>query len=141
MCVSLQYKYKQIDRGKLGTIYTPSIPITLKYENNSLDTIALVDSGADLSLIPMAIAKHLGIRLEGEPSETKGIGGSVRAYESKVTVIVGRGRETHRITIPIKILDREDDDIPVLLGREGFFTHFVVTLDQGEKRITLKHKQ
>src|SRR3989338_5428436 len=65
--MTLVFKYKAVKRPDGTEVKTPSIPVVLRWKQQ-LDTIALLDSGADVSAMPSAIAEILGCDLEGRKS-------------------------------------------------------------------------
>lgn len=68
--MAITFKYKKIERPEpVGTTYAPYVPITLIGRKESLNILALLDSGADVSVIPKGIADILGLDLEGKRSE------------------------------------------------------------------------
>lgn len=94
--------------------------------------IALVDSGADWSVIPLELAPRLGVDL-GECRHVPGhsAGGRTEFYEweGKLTA------ELMERQIPLHVMFGA---VPiVLLGREDFFANFQVSFDQRGKRFTL----
>jgi len=97
----------------------------------------LLDSGADISVIPKKLAELLGVNIEGERTLAFGIGGKVECIERKITINISRGHENYTFSIPIKVI-LGDYNFPLLLGRQGFFEEFIITLDQGLQKITLK---
>ena len=137
--MSLTFKYKRVKRPDNVEIKSPSIPVTLSANGGKYQFIALLDSGADISVIPSEVADLLGLDLTGEREEARGIGGKVPAIQSSLVVEVGKAHESYSYNIPVKvILDRTDEEIPILLGRAGFFDKFLITFNQKEERIILK---
>ena len=137
--MSLTFKYKRVKRPNNIEIKSPSIPITLSNGSGKYQFIALLDSGADISIIPQDVAELLGIDLNGKKEEARGIGGKVPAIQKNISIELGKNHESYTFTIPFKvILNHRDEEIPVFLGRAGFFDKFVVTFNQSEERVTLK---
>lgn len=126
--MAMTFKYKTVKRPDGTESRTPSIPITL-LGTERFDSVALIDSGADISAIPKEVAEILGLDLSGEITLTFGIGGKVDAVESKMRVIIEKGHEHYSLEIPAKII-LGDYDFPILLGREGFFDEFVISFHQ-----------
>ena len=132
----MHFKYKQVARPDGTLVKIPSIPITLIGET-SIDVIALVDSGADISVIPKEMGELLGLDLSGREDFAYGIGGKVKTVEVKVGVVVEKGHERYSFRMPLKVvLDKYD--FPPLLGRKGFFNEFVITINEEKERISLK---
>ena len=101
--------------------------------------IALIDSGADISVIPKDVAEALGLDMTGKKEEARGTGGKVPAIQTKVIIELGRPHEQYALEIPVKIIMQDgDEEIPILLGRAGFFDKFIITFNQKEERVILK---
>lgn len=134
--MTMSFKYKIVKRPDNTEVKTPSIPILLS-GTDKFETIALIDSGADISAIPKAIAEILGLNISGEKSPAFGVGGKVNAVDTKMTVSVEKGHEHYTFQIPVKVI-LDDYDLPVLLGRAGFFENFIISFDQPNERVSLK---
>lgn len=140
--MSLSFRYKRVKRPANTEIKSPSIPVTLFGSGGRYQFIALLDSGADISVVPREVAELLGLDMSGPQEEARGIGGKVPAVETKIQVEVGRPHETYTFTIPVKVIltpsAESDQELPILLGRAGFFDEFVITFNQKEERVVLK---
>lgn len=102
--------------------------------------IALLDSGADISVIPKDVAELLGLDMTGETEKATGIGGKVPAVQTTLNIELGKPHEMHQFNIPVKIiLSDNDEEIPILLGRAGFFDRFVIIFDQKDEKVVLKY--
>lgn len=136
--MTIVFKYKNVKRPDGTLVKTPSVPITF-IGKESLDVTALLDSGADISVIPKEIAEILGLNISGDVTPAYGIGGKVNSVETKVNILIEKGHERYNFSIPIKVI-LDEYDFPILLGREGFFNNFVISFDQKEERVMLKRK-
>lgn len=134
--MTIVFRYKTVKRPDNTEVKTPSIPILLNYKEK-FETIALLDSGADISAIPLAIAEILGLDLNEEKMPAYGIGGKVDSIETKINITVEKGHEHYTFQIPIKVI-LGNYDFPILLGRAGFFDKFIISFDQNQERISLK---
>lgn len=134
--MTLSFKYKCIKRPDGTEVKTPSIPILL-LGKEKIDTIALLDSGADISALPLAIAEIIGLDLSGERTPAYGIGGKVESVETSLNIILEKGHERYSLRIPVKVI-LGPYDFPILLGRAGFFDQFVIVFDQDQERVSLK---
>ena len=134
----MSFKYKSIKRPDGDIVKTPSIPIILTGRSNvKIEFMALIDSGADLSVIPEDIADLLNIDMDGKKDKSKGIGGEVEVINSKINVKIKKGHEDYSLNVPVQVI-LGDNKIPVILGREVFFDEFSITFDQINDRILLK---
>ena len=112
----------------------PIIPITLIKENVEIDTDALVDSGANISVFREEIAECLEIVIEaGEEILLQGLGGRIVGYIHELNVKVD-GEE-----FPCKVVFSKELTVGLnILGREGFFEYFQVTFNERGKEFILK---
>lgn len=142
--MTLSFRYKKVKRKDNQEIKSPSIPIILSGSGGKYEFFALLDSGADVSVIPQDTAELLGLDLSGEKEDANGIGGKVLAVHSKVNLEIKRGHESYNLLLPVKIIlskQNSELDIPILLGRAVFFDEFIITFNQKEGRILLKKCQ
>ncbi|MEK6871374.1 MAG: retropepsin-like aspartic protease [Nanoarchaeota archaeon] len=132
MTISLKYISHEL---KSGRIYRPLIPLTF-YGRENRDVIGILDSGSDISIIPKEIVEFLEIELF-DNNEVFGISGtSIKVKEGKMRITFGKGREFYNFEIPILVPD--SDDVPLIIGRKGFFDQFKITFIESEKKILFK---
>jgi len=137
--MTLTFRYKRVKRPNDIEVKSPSIPVVLSGVGSKYQFIALLDSGADVSVIPKEVAELLGLDLNKKKEEARGIGGIVPAIQTNINIELGKPDEMYSFNIPVKVILSEiDEEIPVLLGRAGFFDKFVISFDQKEERVTLK---
>ena len=101
----------------LGPYFTVSIagtPLT-----------ALIDSGANVTLVSKYTADFLGLT-RGPPKGVIGIAGSGETALSAMEILVPNV-SSEPMRIPCLIVDQ---DIPILLGRAGFFDAFDIVFHQ-----------
>jgi len=134
--MTISFKYKLVKRPDGTEVKTPSIPIVLRWKEQ-FETIALIDSGADISAMPKAVAEILGCDLSAKIGHAFGIGGRVDSVESKVNITVKKSHEHYNFQIPAKVI-LGNYDFPILLGRLGFFDRFVISFDQAQEKVLLK---
>ena len=116
-----------------GQLY-PIIPITLIRNGRAIDTYALLDSGASVSLFQSEMAEALGLELEeGETVELGGIGGSIPGFQHVVTVSVG----TVVIDCHIVFSRRYTGSFNII-GRQDFFRRFLITFDEVNEEVILE---
>ncbi|MCR4327490.1 MAG: retropepsin-like domain-containing protein [Nanoarchaeota archaeon] len=134
----LSFNYHQLPNKKGSDIRTPTIPVTLKGKSEAeIRVYALIDSGADISVIPKALAEVLNLDLSGKSESSYGIGGEIKVKTSKMGVTVAKGHEKYNFMVPVQII-LGGEEPPIILGRRGFFENFIVTLDESTKKIKLK---
>lgn len=134
--MTLTFKYKSVKRLDGTEVRIPSIPIVLDGKEK-FETIALLDSGADISAIPLNVAEILGLNIKGDKIPVFGIGGKVDSIETRMNIALEKGHEHYKMQIPVKVI-LGNYDFPVLLGRVGFFDNFIILFDQSKERVSLK---
>lgn len=134
--MTISFNYKTVKRPDGTEVRTPSIPITL-IGKERVDTIAMLDSGADISAISRDIAEILDLDLRTKHSPAYGIGGKVDAVDTIMGIIIEKGHEHYNFRIPVKVI-LGNYDFPILLGRAGFFDKFIVSFNQAHEKILLK---
>jgi len=134
----MNFKYKSLPRKDGPPRKTPTIPVTFFGSEDSIDIVAILDSGADISVLPLEVGEQLGLDLTRNRSPCGGIGGEVDTAEDHVRVRIAQGHENYTFVIAVKVVLDPNSSIPVLIGREGFFDKFEITFDEGRERISLK---
>jgi predicted aspartyl protease len=134
----MNFKYKALPRKDGPPRKTPTIPLTFLGPDDAIDIVAILDSGADISVLPLEIGEQLGLSLTKGKGPCAGIGGEVETSEDHVRVKITQGHENYNFEIPVKVVLDRKCNIPVLIGREGFFEEFEITFDERRERISLK---
>jgi hypothetical protein len=133
---------KDLITGKIkNEIYRPLIPIRISYNHTisfySFD--CLVDSGSDKNLFPAQIGELIGIKIRKGPKRIIcGIGNSnLEAFTHIVKIFINA---TGKINFETTIDFSYEQQLP-LLGRNGFFNHFIsVNFKDAEKTLELETK-
>ena len=122
---------------KRHSLLMPTIPIRLINREDPerfLNIKATIDSGADVSIFPAAVAEAIGLVIINEKTqEIQGIDGSrIRTYLHDIILDVGGWKfATFALFTPDKTV------FPVL-GRDGFFSLFEVKIILTKELIELK---
>jgi Aspartyl protease len=116
--------------------WEPEYLVTLGNGSVSHNTLMLVDSGAELSLISREIGELLGFQIaDGEIlSDGTGVGGEIQYVTRAVDLTI----DGHNFKAPVAWLQTEITDAPLLLGREVVFDLFNIEFIQAEERIEFK---
>ena len=135
----VEFSYVKTE-GKNGPdTYCPYIPVTFFHGKKQLRTLALVDTGAALTILPMAIAYELDVRLD----DTKKIllsaadSGDFTAFPSQRPIEYAIEKKGHR---PIKFEGTvyfADNAGGILLGHHQCLEKFDVTFLGPEKKVSL----
>ncbi len=134
--MALSFKYKNVKRPDGTLVKAPMIPLSI-FGTENIDTVGLLDSGADISAMSKDMAELLGIKLDKEIDSSFGIGGEVESMQTSIDILINQKHEQYRIKLPIKII-LDHYSFPLLLGRAGFFDEFIITFNQTKEKIILK---
>ncbi len=120
-------------RTRFGLLPDPKITISIRTQNGYFPYRFLLDTGADVSMVPFSMAEDLGIDLSRCPTdECSGIEGRpLLVYHTTIAVRVGH------VDLSLPCLISESDSTPFLLGRAGLFARFDIGFDNQRKRIVL----
>jgi len=129
----IRFKYRK-ESGKVEkVVFRPVADIELESKDGEwIRCHPYIDSGADVTLIPLSFGRLLGLELDKDKiEEIYGVGKQgipVIFYEDiKVKI--------EKFVFGIKIAWALIEEIPPLLGRIGIFDHFHVNFKQDEKII------
>ncbi len=112
----------------------PIVPITIVTESR-VKTLALIDSGASISLFKSTIANKLGISIQDGKSESMGgISGKITVYIHDIMV----NFEDDEFICKVGFSEEYSSSFNIL-GRDNFFKHFLITFDENNEKIKLKN--
>lgn len=105
----------------------PVVEVEISKGAHKRRVLALIDLGADQIMLPAAIAEVFGIDLATCPQRTS-LGVSMEPIEGFVSDLTFRiEHQTEDFDAPVIFIDT---DVPVLLGREGFFDLYRIKFEQ-----------
>ena len=134
MLKKLFFKYdKKVNEETNISYFTPTANIILINENESFETSAMIDSGADISVMSKDVAEILRLKL-GKETKLKAFGGEVKCKETKINIIL-KGKKNQFQLFGVKALVVDSDEIDFILGREGIFNNFLITFDENNKKV------
>lgn len=114
----------------------PLIPVALLHNNKSIKVYALVDSGADMSLFHVSLARELGIEVANGRKE-KFLGISEEAGIDVYVHTVGLQVIGNSEPIEIEIGFTESKNIGAILGQAGFFDHYHIKFERNKERFEI----
>ena len=116
-----------------GEIFVPKIPITLKHASKQWKVSALLDSGADFSIIPFNIGEFLGFEMDlSKRTKVEGIGKG-----SEACIITEVNLNLKEISLPIRVGWAMTDDTDPVLGRLDVFEKLDIEFQQSKNKILI----
>jgi len=130
-------RFEFFPEGALSRVPRPKIPIQLSGPARGVPNIlALLDSGADVSVVPRKLARILGLDLSGKVTTIGGVGGRMKVTPSMVDIVISDGVESIGLsTVPVYVPLGQFQ--MVILGRRGVFKHLRILIDEDANLITL----
>lgn len=116
-------------------IFRPLVLITFQAGDKQFKSYALIDSGADYTILPIEIAGHLGLKLSSEFRyfmEAAG-GSSLNIYRSPVEVKHIIQKSGFRNLEWLSYVYFAESGSTLLLGQKGFLDRFEVRLNGHSK--------
>ena len=81
-------------------------------------------------------AIELGLYSTEKPQLARGVGGVVFSASCNAPITIGSGAEIYALTISIQIIETAEE-LPILLGRKGFFDAFDICIHQSTGEVSL----
>ena len=125
-------------KTRTGPVYRPVIDLLFREKTGSNLYSFIVDSGADISLAPRQLAERVGLDWNnGKRATLSGISPkpecTLEGRIHKVSALVPD--LAFELTLPVCFAN---GDAPYLIGREGFFDEFDITLDKTRRRTVFR---
>jgi hypothetical protein len=121
-------------KTRTGTVYRPVIDLLFNEKTGRNLYSFIVDSGADISLAPRQLADRIGLDWDkGSKITLSGISPkpecTLEGRIHKVSALVPD--LAFELALPVCFTN---GNAPLLIGREGFFDEFDITLDKTRRR-------
>lgn len=123
------------DLGLSSTL--PYIPIALTYRNLSMETMALLDTGASVNVLPYEVGLQLGAIWEDQTVPIQLIGNLAR-MEARGLVLSATVAEFPAILLAFAWT--ESREAPLILGHMNFFAEFDVCFYRADLAFELRHR-
>jgi len=122
----IRHKFRE-EKGSLGMVLRPVAEVILEKDGFSVGIPMYIDSGADISMIPLRFGKALGFKQEKEDTiqEVRGVSGAGVPYLLKKVTLILNGKK-----LKINIAWALVEEIPMLMGRKDIFNKFQIIFDE-----------
>ena len=124
------FPYRQNPEGQ----FFPVVPFRLNVKRQIIDSSALIDSGATISVFRSDVAHDLSLKIEsGKEIYLGGVGGRIKGYIHKLDIeIAGK-----KFLCPV-VFSHEYLVSFNLLGREAVFKQFKIIFEENKKLLKLE---
>ena len=116
----------------------PQLPLTLALGTQSLVSYGLLDTGADVNVLPYSIGMALGAMWE-EQRRVASMSGNLGRYEARGLVLNATIGDFRPILLAFAWT--QTDDVPLLLGQVNFFAEFDVCFYRSQSAFEVRPKR
>jgi len=128
----IKFHYRKESSIISGTVLRPVAACLLEANNCVVEVIMYIDSGADITMIPLEVGKALGFKQlpSDEIREIKGVSGGGVPYILKKASIILNGKKLN-----IRLAWALIEEVPLLLGRMDIFPKFKIIFEEKQESI------
>ena len=122
----IRHRFKE-EEGSFGSVLRPVAEVILENGDIRVGIPMYIDSGADISLIPLKFGRSLGFKQEEGDTirEIKGVSGVSVPYILKKVSLILNGKK-----LEIRVAWALVEEIPTLMGRIDIFDKFRIVFDE-----------
>ena len=122
----IRYKFRE-EKSSLGKILRPIANVILENKGIKIEVPMYIDSGADISMLPLNLGKCLGFKQEKSDiiREIKGVSGAGIPYIVKKVHLVLNG-DKFKIRIAWALVEQ----VPILMGRADIFGKYRIVFNE-----------
>ena len=115
----------------------PQLPLTLTYGGRSSDVAGLLDTGADVSVLPYSVGRGLGAVWQDQGVAVQ-LSGNLARHEARGILV----EATIGPFAPVWLAFAwtQTDDVPLLLGQVNFFMEFDTCFFRSEAAFEVRPK-
>lgn len=135
----MKFKYRKINLTSPFSrkfISRPIVPVSIQYKDKRVHYEALIDSGADFTILPMGLVEILGIgSAQSRQISFTGVDG-----EELQGIIANVDLEISGVKYQTNLVFAQISGTIGILGQIGFFDRFIVKFDLQKKDIEIKER-
>lgn len=132
----IEFPFERRQSRRFGAILKPIIPVRVSGPSRSVNVFMLLDSGADLSILPYSAGETIGLVLDiSTRSEVQGIGeGAVPYVLGEVDLQIGG------IVLHARVGWSLIEEVPFLLGRLDVFRELAIEFREFDNKIVIRQR-
>ncbi len=129
---SIVVSYSPYEGGRTP-ICLPMLDVVMSRKNNTLKISGLVDSGSNITIVPLHVAQLLDIELKDQDDSVMGVGGSVTMHLAKVdgfTIIEEKMTLAEFDDQVVRVSATKNTADFIILGRNSIFRRFDIKFQE-----------
>lgn len=120
------------------TLLRPILPIRLNYRSRSIELAGLLDTGADVNVLPYFAGLQLGAIWENQPVLPP-LSGNLGRHEARALYLMGSVRTLEPAQLGFAWT--RDETAPLLLGQINFLQEFDICFYGAESSFEIQRKR
>jgi hypothetical protein len=116
----------------------PLLAITLDYRGKSVEAVGLLDTGADVNVLPYSLGIELGEIWEDQKVSIE-LSGNLARHEARGIILSATVSQFEPVRLAFAWT--RTDDAPLLLGRVNFFAEFDVCFYGSRNSFEIRPKE
>ncbi|MDX2239721.1 MAG: hypothetical protein NW224_03455 [Leptolyngbyaceae cyanobacterium bins.302] len=138
MVDKVRFAFTEVDPS-LGVLSRlPYLPIVLTYQNQSVKTTGLLDTGSSVNVLPYEMGVRLGAVWERQGLSVP-LGGNLARFESRALVLIASVEQFPAVQLAFAWT--KDKNAPLILGHMNFFLAFDVCFYRSELLFEISPKR
>ncbi|AUS99142.1 hypothetical protein CLI64_01310 [Nostoc sp. CENA543] len=132
-----RYPFVSSDATSGEASFRPHLPLSLIYQQKTVETLGLLDTGASVNVLPYPVGIELGYEWERQTTALS-LTGNLAQYEARVVLvqaIVGRFE-----AVKLVFAWTQATNLPLILGQVNFFMEFDVCFYRSQLQFDIKPK-
>jgi hypothetical protein len=134
---SIKVAYTDLHNALGEVTPRPILTIDFIYQSTSIRTAGLVDSGADVNVLPYGVGTALGL-IWGEQRYSLRLSGNLANYDTRVVVLLAKVADF--APVDLAFAWTQSEQAPLIFGQTNFFQIFNVCFFRSEAYFTLTVK-
>ncbi len=137
MLDSMRFPYVPVRNARGDGLMRPQMPLTLTYRGKPVEATGLLDTGADVNVLPFSLGIALGAVWDEQTTRVE-LSGNLARYEARgiiITTTVERFEPIRLVFAWTQALS-----VPLLLGQVNFFAEFDVCFYRSQSTFEVRPK-
>jgi len=134
---TLSFPYVKVSNALGEVTPRPLLPITLMHQNQVQETLGLLDSGADVNVLPFQIGLQLGLIWEAQRHQFQ-LSGNLANFEARGVILSA----TVGAFPPVRLAFAwtRASTVSLILGQVNFFMEYDVCFSRSDLKFELRAK-
>jgi hypothetical protein len=120
---SKEFPYSEVRDSRGDTILRPLLPLELDYRNKKLEVRGLLDSGADINVLPYQLGLDLGANSDESQTALR-LSGNLANFEARGLLL--NATVADQAPVRLAFAWTKAENVPLILGQVNFFLEFDV---------------